>query len=103
LSGKDAGVGAEVVARMRIDRVGDDDYWTAESVDDLRGWEIIHIEAWKDGVSRLHCYRPLDTATVEFHQIYCRNIILRLAMLELSLQMFNQTVLNSARNEPRVP
>lgn len=62
---------------MRIERIGDDDYWTAESLDDLRDWEIVYSEPWTEAVSRLHCRRPLDTAVMEFRMIYCRTTILR--------------------------
>lgn len=62
---------------MKIDRIDDRDYWTAESLADLRGWEVFHREPWTEAVSRLHCRRPLDTATMEFRMIYCRNTILR--------------------------
>lgn len=38
---------------MKIDYVGGKEYWTVESVNDLRGWRIIEAEDWKDGVRRL--------------------------------------------------
>jgi hypothetical protein len=62
---------------MRIDRIGDEDYWTAESLDDLRGWEIITAEPITEAVSRLHCCRAVDSATAEFRMIYCRTSIMR--------------------------
>jgi hypothetical protein len=61
---------------MRIDRIDGHEYWTAESLDDLRGWEIITVQPWKEGVSRLHCCRAVDSATTEFRMIYCRTSIL---------------------------
>jgi hypothetical protein len=62
---------------MRVDRVGDEDFWTAESLNDLSGWEIVYEEPWTEIVSRLHCRRPLSTASMEFRMIYCRTSILR--------------------------
>lgn len=62
---------------MRIDRIKDSDYWTAESLSDLSGWEVIYEEPWTEAVSRLHCRRPLNAASMEFRMIYCRTSILR--------------------------
>jgi len=61
---------------MRVDRIEGDDYWTAESLDDLRGWEIITTEPFTEAVRRLHCCRAVDSATTEFRTIYCRTSIL---------------------------
>ena len=61
---------------MRVDRVEDEDYWTAESLDDLRGWEIITAEPITEAVSRFHCCRAVDSAITEFRMIYCRTSIL---------------------------
>lgn len=77
MSGEDEAVSGEVVDAMIIDRIKDQDYWTAESLDDLRDWEIIYREPWTEAVSRLHCRRPFDTASMEFQIIYCRTAILK--------------------------
>lgn len=62
---------------MRIDRVDDSEYWTAESLRDLWGWEIIYRQPWKEGVRRLHCRRLIGFLDwMEFRFIYCRNSIL---------------------------
>jgi hypothetical protein len=61
---------------MRVDRIDGHEYWTAESLDDLRGWEIITAEPITEAVSRLHCCRAVDSATAEFRMIYCRTSIL---------------------------
>jgi hypothetical protein len=71
---------------MRVDRVGDDDYWTAESLNDLSDWEVIYNEPWTEAVSRLYCRRMLDTATVEFRMVYCRTSILREIMQVKTVQ-----------------
>lgn len=60
---------------MKIDHIEGDEYWTAESLRDLWGWEIIHREPWTGAVSRLHCRRSIDNG-MEFRFIYCRNSIL---------------------------
>lgn len=62
---------------MRIDYIEGSEYWTAESLDDLMGWELVGEERWTEAVSRLHCRRNLDSATVEFRTIYCRTSILK--------------------------
>lgn len=64
---------------MRIDRFDNgDEYWTAESLRDFWGWEIIYNEPWTEAVSRLHCRRSVSFPDeMEFRFIYCRNSILR--------------------------
>lgn len=61
---------------MRVEHVEGDEYWTAESLRDLWGWDIIFTEPWTEAVSRLHCCRSIDNG-MEFRFVYCRNSILR--------------------------
>lgn len=61
---------------MIIEHIEGDEYWTAESLGDLREWEIIYEEPWTEAVSRLHCRRSLGYV-IEFRFIYCKRSILR--------------------------
>lgn len=58
---------------MRIEYVDGNEYWTVETVADLKGWLIIEVEDWKDGVKRLYL---ASRCPPTFRVVYCRTEIL---------------------------
>ena len=63
---------------MKLENVGNgQEYFTAENIDDLRGWDILWKEPFKKGVKRLHCRKKNNSSECEFKIIYCADKILR--------------------------
>jgi len=50
----------------------DGEHWSADSKSDFSGWELLHIEDFKDGVKRVHV-RTIARAPYEFRMVYCRD------------------------------
>ena len=71
---------------MKIDYVDGDEYWTVETIRDLRGWRIIEVEDWKEGVKRLHVVADNPPT---FRLFYCRDEILE-AELQRQRDEFNR-------------
>lgn len=62
---------------MKIDYVANGcEYFIAENIQDIRGWDILWKEPFKKDVKRLHCKRMYN-AECEFKVIYCSDEILK--------------------------
>lgn len=48
--------------------------YIATKRDDFKGWEILGVQQFKEGVKVVHCKRQIRTLnTEEFRTVYCRD------------------------------
>lgn len=71
---------------MKIETIDGEEYWTVESINDLRGWRIIEAEDWKEGIKRLHVVADNPP---EFRLFYCQVGILE-AYRQIQRDEFNR-------------
>lgn len=58
---------------MKIESFEDGrEFWTVETLEDLQGWELFYLEAFKPGVLRLHVFNQDHT---EQRQLYCQDTL----------------------------
>jgi hypothetical protein len=60
---------------MRVDRVDNNVYYIAETLEDLTNWEIAGIQQHKEGVQQLHLVREI-LGGYEFLIMFCSNNVL---------------------------